>query len=389
LPAAAVSTTTKIPPMRRAKKYILISAALPWEINYKKSEKDLKLRYSIFVIIFILGYNFLSYAQSKGGRWQFENNGFDKADWDMQIDNGQLNGPAYFSSKEPVPEGTGYLCLDSLEAFDFFKVEDSEDLDFDNENIGISLWMKPTVISNVHFIINKGVQDTNPKTTNYALRISNTSHMEFLIRDQNNQAQVAASDITISSGIWYFIAVYYNYTEKKVYFWDKLALQPADTVDFDQDYFSNNDPLAIGSFSKIDTLKPSIRDFEGYIDDVRISGRLEDILRGVSSIQSDNIHRINFDKESVSIYPNPISITSGNNHIKFQIESHTNNLLDYTIYNILGQQVFHGRSENLSGVRNIQWKLEDRFGHQILTGIYFVVFSGLQDRVVKKFLVVK
>jgi hypothetical protein len=343
----------------------------------------------MILFVFIVGYNSLAHAQSKGGRWQFENNGHDTADWDQLDDHGELIGPAYFSIDLPVPVGAGYLCLDSLEAFDFFKVADSEDLDFDNENIGISLWINPIVLNNVHYIVNKGIQDSNPKTTNYALRVSNGRRLEFLIRDSDNQAQLASSDITLTSGGWIFIAVYYDYSLKKVYFWNQLQEQPADTVDFDQDYFSNNDPLTIGSWSQNDTLSPSIRDFEGSLDDVRISGRLEDILPGVTSIQSDNIYSANFNRESVTVFPNPISISKSNNHIQFKIFSPNKNPINYTIYNILGQRVFKGTSGGVAGVKNIQWRMKDNFGHQIRTGVYFVEFKGLQNRVIKKFLIIK
>jgi hypothetical protein len=328
-------------------------------------------------------------SQSKGGRWQFENNSTDTADWDQQDDNGQLQGSAYYSTEEAIPDGASYLYLDSANVYNFFKVDGSQDLDFDNENIGISAWINPVVLTGVHYIINKGVQDTDPKTTNYAIRISLTKRLEFLIRDSNNQAKVASSDITITSGVWTFIAVYYNYTEKKVYFWNQLRAQPADTIDFNQDYFSNNDPLTIGSWIRNDTEIPSHRPFGGCIDDVRISGRLEDILPGVTSIQFDNVYSFKSNKESVKIYPNPASLSTGNNHIQFQIYSPGSSPISYSIYNILGQLVFQGRSENLSGVRNIQWMMKDNFGDLVRTGIYFVEFRGLQNRLVKKFLVIK
>ena len=339
-----------------------------------------------FIVIFSLAMNLL--AQSKGGRWQFENNSNDTAEWDQLSDDGQFHGPAYFSSNEPVPEGTGYIGLDSLDAYDFTQIADSDDLDFDNENIGISMWLYPVILKSVHFIINKGIQDTSPKTTNYAIRVSN-GFLEFLIRDEADRAQVAISDIAVPIGSWMFIAVYYNYSEKKVYFWNQLTPNPADTVDFDQDYFSNDDPLCIGSWCRTDSLKPSIRDFEGYLDDVRISGRLEDILPGVSSIQSDNIFSEITTKESVDIFPNPAQISAARNQIQFQIYSPINNPVTFTIYNILGQMVYRGQSESSVGFKNIQWQMKDHLGNQIRTGMYFVEFSGLQNKIVKKFLVVK
>jgi hypothetical protein len=317
-----------------------------------------------------------------------ENNGYDTAEWDELDDNGTLIDPGYFSTIPPIPEGMGYLGLDSLDAHDFLKIDDSDDLDFDNENIGISVWIYPTKLANVNFILNKGVQDSDPKTTNYAIR-NQAGKLEFLIRDAFNQAQTATSDIDIVSGVWIFFAVYYDYNAKKVYFWNQQSGTPNDTVDFDQDYFSNEDPLLIGSWFRNDTSSSSIRDFEGYMDDVRISGRLEDILTGISSTRSHDGFQINKISETISIYPNPVSISNGNNHIKFRINSSTNSEITYTIYNILGQRIFKGRSNIPGSEKKIQWEMKDTSGNMIRTGIYFVEFKGLQNRVVKKFLVVK
>jgi len=72
-------------------------------------------------------------------------------------------------------------------------------IDFDNENIGISAWIYPLVIGdNVHWILNKGDQFTNPKTTNYSLRLSKSGNLEFLIRNSQNKA-------VPSAGNWFMV----------------------------------------------------------------------------------------------------------------------------------------------------------------------------------------
>jgi len=73
-------------------------------------------------------------AQNKGGRWQFENNGFDTAGWDAQNDNGALQGEAVYNNLNPA-QGTHYLFLDTLSIYDYFRIDDSNDLDFTNEDI--------------------------------------------------------------------------------------------------------------------------------------------------------------------------------------------------------------------------------------------------------------
>src|SRR5574342_312089 len=114
----------------------------------------------------------MAYSQSKGGRWQFENDGLDTATWDTVDDNGALQNLAGFDTQSPLQEGSAYLWLDSANVNDFFRVEDSNDLDFTNESIGISAWIYPLVFERVHFIVTKGDQLPVPKTTNYSLRIS-------------------------------------------------------------------------------------------------------------------------------------------------------------------------------------------------------------------------
>ncbi len=177
------------------------------------------MRYSLIIIIFCLSQ--ICFGQSKGGHWEFENNGNDTASWDTADNIGSLMNSANYSDSLPLQQGVYYLQLDNTQPGDYFKVDPGADLDFNNENVGISAWIYPDTLENdVYFLINKGQQDANPKTTNYALRISNSQHLEFLIRDANNQAQTAASSFTIPTNQWTFVAAYYNYTAGKVYFWN-------------------------------------------------------------------------------------------------------------------------------------------------------------------------
>jgi len=228
------------------------------------------------------------FSQGKGGRWQFENNGYDTADWDAVENNGELQGQASYCNVAPLVEGT-YLWLDSSNVHGYFKIEDSDDIDFDNENIGISAWIYPLVVGDdVHWIINKGDQYTSPKTTNYAIRISKKKKLEFLIRDENNAAQSVASTFNIPTNQWIFVAVFYDYGAGKVYMWDDSSRVPVDTLDFYQDYFSNDAPLAIGSWYTSNPSVPTEKDFEGRIDDVRIGTTIEQILPKTTGVVEKN-----------------------------------------------------------------------------------------------------
>ncbi|NIV13599.1 MAG: hypothetical protein GWN62_20660, partial [Aliifodinibius sp.] len=260
------------------------------------------VKYYIYSLICILCCTTSILSQSKGGRWQFENNGFDTADWDAVENTGTLQNQAGYGNAAPLVEGSAYLWLDSIQVYNYFRVDDDNDLDFTDEDIAISLWIYPIVLNDVHYLINKGRQDSNPKTTNYALRISRNSwNLEFLIRDLNNQAQKVASSFTISTNQWTFLAVFYDFSENKVYMWNDPNSSPADTLDFSQSFFANGDPLSIGSWYRADST--SHKDFEGRIDDVRISGRIQDVIPGVTFIQNPRESRYSTAESNMVIYP--------------------------------------------------------------------------------------
>ena len=345
----------------------------------------------VLFIVVILGPGFIyvSYSQSKGGHWQFENSGVDTADWDALDDTGVLQGQAAYSSIPPLQEGFAYLWLDTANVHDYFRVGDSNDLDFDNENIGISAWIYPLVLNDVHFLVNKGRQDSNPKTTNYALRISNSKKLEFLIRDANNQAQTVASSFTIPINQWTFVAAYYDYNQGKVYMWNSPTASVTDTLDFNQQIIPNSDPLSIGSWYRADPNSPSIKDFEGCMDDVRISGRLEDVVPATTGIADDPAQKYSSEKIALSVYPNPaqLSGTAGDVHIQFKTA-----LLEQitvSIYNILGQTVFTATPGVTNPENRISWNLKDFNGNLVNSGFYFIRVKGRELENVRRILILK
>jgi hypothetical protein len=343
----------------------------------------------IIVSLFLLTFITSSFAQSKGARWQFENNGFDTADWDNFADDGNLQADASYSNVPPLQEGITYLFLDTADVHDYFKVEDSNDLDFTDENIALSAWIYPLIINDIHFLINKGRQDSNPKTTNYAMRISLSRNLEFLIRDANNQAQTVASSFTIPENQWSFLAIYYDYALGKVYMWNDPSGDPVDTLDFTQSFFANDDPLSIGSWYRNDPLSPSIKDFEGRIDDVRISGRLEDILPGPTAISSQ-MHKINTRETAfLEIYPNPAFRSGSNVHFEIYLPQNQIGQVYLSIYNILGQKVYSWNRVTPVNRESIRWNMHDNLDQVINAGIYFVKIEGLKRNLVKKLMILK
>jgi len=311
----------------------------------------------------------------------------DTAEWDTIEDNGELQGSAAYGNSDPLQQGTGYLWLDTANKNDFFKISDSNDLDFDNENIGISAWIYPLVVGDdVHWILNKGDQFTNPKTTNYSLRISKSQKLEFLIRDANNQAKSIASSFDIPINQWTFVAIFYDFSAAKIYMWNELIPNPIDTLNFNQSYFSNNDPLAIGSWYTSDPATPSIKDFEGRIDDVRISGRLEDILSTPSAVKyHDDNPKVMMPNE-ITIYPNPVSLSNSQENVTFQFNLSPIQDQSIHIFNILGREVYHVSVSNQSPF--FKWNLKDRFSIAVPPGIYFLRLKAVDKFHVRKFLVI-
>lgn len=335
---------------------------------------------SIVILLLLLCLVSGGFSQSKGGRWEFENNGDDTAAWDLSADPGALQNQAGYASLPPLQQGGAYLWLDTTSTHNFLKVEDSDDLDFDDENVGISAWIYPVVLNDVHYLVNKGEQKKNPKTTNYSLRIAmNSNQLEFLIRDANNQAQVVASSFTISENVWNFVAAYYDFTAGKVYMWNDPAQPPVDTLDFNQSIFGNSEPLAIGSWYRDDPANPSIKDFYGRMDDVRISGRMEDIIPAASGlVRTDDLLPETFLLHQN--YPNPFNPAT---RIGFDIEKAGRMRL--TVYNLAGQEVAVLVDRFLTAGR-----YQVAFDAGTLTsGVYFYRLAGGDRQQTRKMLLVR
>lgn len=320
-------------------------------------------------------------AQQKGGRWQFENNGDDTAIWDLIDDTGQLQGEAAFQSVEPLQEGSAYLMLDSSKVHDYVKVEDSNDLDFENENIAISLWMYPLKAGDdVHYILNKGDQFSSPMTTNYSLRISKNETIEFLIRDDQDKAQKVSSGFTVTVDQWNFVGVFYNYTEGMVYFWNQPESVAVDTVIFEQDYFPNDAPLAIGSWYRSDASHPSIKDFEGRIDDVRIGTDISHIFDNVSSVDSKDSAPEEIEFWVYQCAPNPC-----NGYITIPFSIADAGRVKLTVYNIIGQVKKIVEPHMFSSGRHSF----DLNVTSLSSGIYFYRIHYSEYSEVRKFIIMK
>jgi len=348
--------------------------------------KFLQLLTSICLVLFFLTHIL---AQSKGGRWQFENNGFDSADWDTQSNDGILVGGAAYGNAAPLQEGQFYLFLDTLFQNDYFRVQDNGDLDFTDENIGISAWIYPLELRNdVYFLVNKGRQDSNPKTTNYAIRISNSQHLEFLIRDANNQAQTIASSFTILVNQWNFVAIFYHFASGTVYMWNDPEISPVDTLAFSQSFFANDDPLSIGAWYQNNATTPAVKEFQGRMDDVRISGRMEDILSSYTAIPAVSVPVSREDIFSVKLYPNPVRLDQQKIQVEIKQSIPFNGLINLSIFNLLGQQVYEKTLHSAGQVPSFEWNLQDKTNTAVPAGLYFIRLSDSQKLLIRKIIII-
>gem|GEM_PF-647955 len=327
-------------------------------------------------------------SQGKGGRWQFENDGRDTGDWDAVADTGSLANGASYQSEAPLQEGVAYLFLDGALNNNCYLVPDSPDLDFDAEDIAISAWVFPTLLNDVHFILNKGDNHKNPKTTNYALRISTNRNLEFLIRDADNKAQTAASSFTIPADQWTFIAVFYDYSAGRIMMWNAPDRAAVDTLIFNKAYFSNADPLCICAWYSSDPAASTVKDFKGRIDDVRVSGRLEDVITAPTAVDFGKQPPIQQGNRELRVFPNPVVLSTSGGGLNVSIGRDFKEETTISLYNLLGQEIL-STSWNQVGSGQKGLIPLDRMRSLLKTGVYFLRVADSGRSAVRKVFVIR
>jgi len=327
------------------------------------------------------------FSQGKGGRWRFENNGADTADWDAAEDDGVLMSGAFIQESSTPVDGNVSLFLDAGQVNACFLVPDGDDLDFEDQDIAISAWVFPSVLNDVHFILSKGDQYKNPKTTNYAVRISSGRNLEFLIRDSKNQARTAASSFTIPLNEWTFLAVYYDYSAGKVYMWNQAGSAAVDTLEFVQPFFPNNDPLCIGAWFTSDPAAPTAKPFKGSVDDVRISGKPEDVLPVRSAANFREAPARGKGDSAMQAFPNPISLSGTGGEIGIRIKRDIAEGATVRLYNILGQEIHRADLPRAVSGQVLRVRLSGT-GTPLNAGVYFLRILNGRDTAIQKLLIV-
>lgn len=321
----------------------------------------------ILISLFV-SFNFI-WAQDKGGRWRFENNGEDSAPWKIFHNSGSTFGDAYYDSTEPLIEGNYYLSLENQNNYGVFIVSDNNALDFEKENLAISFWVYPIEgKDNPQFLLIKGNRAGNIKTDNYALRLNasgNKYYLEFLTHIESGALRSVTSSFDLSLNQWNFVAVFYDYFNSKIYLWNKPTNEPQDTFVFSADLYPNNDKLYVGTAGE-----NGFKRFWGRIDDLRISNKLSDVIDLNTKIFTKEFNnRDNF--FLYQNYPNPF-----NSETTFKFYLNEKKFVKFSIYNILGAQVsilINGVMDK--GAHEVKFNASDFpsgiYFYELRAGIYF------------------
>lgn len=328
----------------------------------------------LFLFVFLF-FSFQYFAQQKGGRWMFENNGNDEATWDLVSNDGSLTGSAFFSDTEPVVQGNYYLSLEDSANYGGITVIDQEELDFLDEDFAASLWVYPIIgYDNPQHLFMKGDRSGAVKVNNYSIRINN-EYFEFIVHAESGAKKVVESSFRAINNRWNFIAVYYNYTQSKLYFWNDPQGAPIDTLSFNAPLFPNNNKLYIGTSGE-----NGFKRFWGRIDDLRISNKISDILDYTTNIEfKDNLsNQITFSLNQN--YPNPFNPET---IISYSLAEPGHVKLD--VYNLIGEKIITLINKEIkAGEYQLSFSAKN-----LPSGVYFYKLQQNHNLAIKKMLVIK
>lgn len=326
----------------------------------------------IFVLILLTSSNIFS---QKGGRWMFENNGNDEATWDLVDNNGILSGAALYSNVVPNIQGDYYLSIEDSANYGVFTIADQDELDYLDENFAASLWIYPVVAyDNPQFLFMKGDRSGTVKKNNYAIRINN-EYIELIVHSESGANSVARSSFKVMENGWNFIAVFYDYSQSKLYIWNDPVSAPVDTLDFTAPLFPNNDKLYIGTSGE-----NGFKRFWGRIDDVRIGNKVEDIIDIATSTEFPENKNLPLIFKLSQNYPNPFNPVTV---IKFSLMK--KGFTELTVYNLLGIQVAVLVNNELDeGQHEVRFNARD-----LAAGVYFYRLQQGNHSEVKKMILLK
>ncbi len=305
----------------------------------------------------------------------FENNGNDTAIWDEVDNNGNLAGTALFGNTGTVVQGSHYLSIEDSANYGDFTVVDNDELDFLDENFGTSMWFYPlTAYDNPQHLMMKGDRSGSVKENNYALRI-NDGYIEFIVHSESGSKKSVRSSYIVVENEWNFVAVFYDYTNSKLYLWNEIESAAIDTFDFNAPLFPNNDKLYIGSSGE-----NGFKRFWGRIDDVRISNNKSDVLDISTNVKQQNLSTVPNKFTLEQNYPNPFNPSTT---IEFSLSEKNFTKLD--VYNVIGEHVKSIVNQELDkGEHEITFNATN-----LPSGIYFYKLEQGTNTTLKKMILLK
>jgi len=316
------------------------------------------------------------FAQVKGGRWMFENNGNDEAIWDEVENNGSLSGAASYQSIDPLAQGSYYLSLEDSANYGAFTVAHHSELNFKNKNFAASLWAYPiaTGSASPQYLFMKGDRSGTVKLNNYALRINNNS-IEFIVHLESGANKLAKSSFEVVENEWLFIAVFYDTVQSKLYMWNDPESAPIDTFDFNATLFPNNLKLYVGTAGE-----NGHRRYFGRIDDLRISNKVSDVLGNITDVELSNFYSYPSKFMLNQNYPNPFNPET---IIRFSLAEEGFTKLD--VYNLIGEQIVSlVLGEIAAGEHTIRYNASN-----LPSGIYFYQLQQGNLLDLKKMILIK
>jgi hypothetical protein len=335
----------------------------------------LQISFCIIITLILLSAS-SHFAQVKGGRWMFENNGNDEATWDEVENNGLLSGAVLYQNIDPLAQGSYYLSLEDSNNYGAFTVAHHSELNFKNKNFAASLWIYPIPNGSTspQFLFLKGDRSGTVKLNNYALRLNN-SHIEFIVHLESGEFKFKKSSFKVVDNEWLFVAVFYDTVQSKLYMWNEPESVPVDTFDFNESLFPNDLKLYVGTAGQ-----NGHRRFFGRIDDLRISNSVSDILDNTTNIELSNINSHPSKFTLNQNYPNPFNPETS---IRFSLAEEGFTQLD--VYNLIGEQIVSlVRGEIAAGEHTIRFNASN-----LPSGIYFYQLQQGSRLDLKKMILIK
>lgn len=249
-----------------------------------------------------------------------------------------------------------------------------------SNEFSVELWFAADTMIQYTRIMNRPIAADNWYQNNYEIRFQpdNKITAGSFIPDENRYTvNDLELDSTLTIGAWYHII--YEVTDSTAI----LELRDENDQFIDKKFiFVENPPVAASAPLRIGYAAGRSH-YQGKLDDVMVYNYPSvGLTTPVDPERDFNIPR---QVKLAQNYPNPFNPTT---EIRFEIP--TQEKVELTIYNILGEKVKTLHSDVLAAGRyNLSWNATNDAGHQVATGVYFYELKYQNIVEVKKMLLLR